>query len=346
MPSGADRSLLKVSVKSIFLDFVPGSGGRQSVTVSNQSQITTFPAIIDSTQPYLYLPSTICDRFQSLLGLTYDAEAELYILNSTQKDRISQTLQSIVIQISDTLEGKNVTSFTFPAAAFEAYASWPFFPDPTPMFPIRRGGNTFILGRTFLQEAYVIADFERRNFTVAQATFQDPVPRSNLVPIYNATTAFNLEEPKSKFNRGAIAGIVLGTVIGLLIIAGLAFYLLRRCMAKRAHSVGRKSSTTFDGDTLERRGTVNTVVSGQTAFSEMDGSTTTAAASPRPGHVRQISELSSESELGTRRGNTPATIYEMDDDKNDAAAWQRNADTIQEEEEKREAHRGPIELPA
>ena len=61
-----------------------------------------------------------------------------------------------------------------PYAAFDLNASWPIYDNATSYFPIRRSPSDdhnalHILGRTFLQEAYIIADFDRQNFTIADA---------------------------------------------------------------------------------------------------------------------------------------------------------------------------------
>ena len=55
----------------------------------------------------------------------------------------------------------------------------------THYFPLRRanGESQYILGRTFLEEAYVIADYERMNFTVLQAVLSSENKSQSVVII-------------------------------------------------------------------------------------------------------------------------------------------------------------------
>ena len=69
-----------------------------------------------------------------------------------------------------------------------------------------------MLGRTFLQEAYLVVDYERSNFTVAPADFSDPLPSSHIVTIYSPKH-LPPQPNHSELSTGAIAGIAVGAAI-------------------------------------------------------------------------------------------------------------------------------------
>lgn len=82
-----------------------------------------------------------------------------------------------------------------------------------------------------MQEAYVIVDYERANFTIAPATWPDPLPAANIVTI-KSPSAGEKNKNSSSLSAGAIAGIVIGIVLLLALLGALAFFLWR----KRRHT--------------------------------------------------------------------------------------------------------------
>lgn len=109
-------------------------------------------------------------------------------------------------------------------------------------FPLQRAQNDsqYFLGRTFLQEAYLIVDYERDSFTLAQAQFPSDGAGIELVsvlsPSYNTTssnTTSNHSRAKTGISGGAIAGIAVGGAAVLIAFALLLFYILRRRMKKQ-----------------------------------------------------------------------------------------------------------------
>jgi hypothetical protein len=68
-------------------------------------------------------------------------------------------------------------NITLPYDAFDLQLSYPYLPnttyaDPSKYyFPLRQAANEtqYVLGRAFLQEAYLITDYERNNFSIHQA---------------------------------------------------------------------------------------------------------------------------------------------------------------------------------
>lgn len=313
MPPSTDQTLLELVVASINVGS-QGTDASWSATVDDSGAPQPFRAVIDSTLPFLYLPSGVCDEFASRLGLTHDPATDLYILNNTQRTTNKQTIQSITFALVDTEYSGNSTTIELGYNAFDLEATLPLYEQATPYFPIRKSlsGDHNVLGRAFLQEAYVIADFERHNFTIAQAQFPNPLTQ-DIRAIYNTTFTPAQESSHGEgLSGGAIAGIVIGALAAVGILGAMIFWLMKR--KQRRRTVRMESDFAEEEDNVKNRrttiSTVGTVGTEATAIShEM------AAFPERPAHSRNISELSSDSEVAAKRtrGLTPSAIYELED---------------------------------
>jgi hypothetical protein len=192
-------------------------------------------SVIDSTVAQLWLPTDICTQFEQAFGLTYDPYTELYLVNDTIHTNLTTLNPTVTIKLVNSL-GDAATKYTnieLPYAAFDLEASYPYYNNATRYFPIRRAANDsqYVLGRTLLQEAYVIVDYERANFTIAPATWPDPLPAANIITI-KSPSAGEKNNNSSSLSAGAIAGIVIGIVLLLALLGALAFFLWR----KRRHT--------------------------------------------------------------------------------------------------------------
>ncbi|KAF1832145.1 acid protease [Decorospora gaudefroyi] len=193
-------------------------------------------SVIDSTVPHLWLPEYVCDEFETAFGLTYDPQTGLYLVNDTIHAELTSRNPTVTFKLVDSLEDTttNYTNIELPYAAFDLQASYPFYPNATNYFPIRRAANEmqYVLGRTLLQEAYLIVDYERANFTVAQAVFPDPLPAAEVISITRPSASESTPDSSSGLSTGVIVGIVIGAVAALL-LAILAFFFFRKWRSKR-----------------------------------------------------------------------------------------------------------------
>ncbi|CAO1606428.1 hypothetical protein XANCAGTX0491_009927 [Xanthoria calcicola] len=211
---------LVVGIKSITSTYNNGS-------VSSLLPSPTL-AFIDSTVPYLYLPEDACKAFESELGLVYNKKNNLYFVD----DPLHQTLTNInpkfTFRLANDKSSDPSVDIILPYASFDLVLKPPLRSNATSYFPLRRGNDSQItLGRAFLQEAYIITDYDHQNFTVAQTRFGDTA-RPNIVPIpWNATVAPRVSEGLS---RQATIGISTGSAIlaSLLIILALFCTFRRR----------------------------------------------------------------------------------------------------------------------
>ena len=100
-------------------------------------------------------------------------------------------------------------------------------------FPLRRADNDsqYVLGRTFLQEAYVIANYENQTFSVSPRSWSGQSSEQSLraIPSLATQNAQNRNRPSS----GPIAGIAVGSVAFIAILA-FGLLLARRSRKKRS----------------------------------------------------------------------------------------------------------------
>jgi hypothetical protein len=195
-------------------------------------------SVIDSTVPHLWLPADVCAEFETAFGLTYDPQTDLYLVNDTIHEELVSKNPILTFKLVNSLEDTttNYTNIELPYAAFDLQASYPYYTNATNYFPIRRAANDtqYVLGRTLLQEAYLIVDYERANFTVAQAVFPNPLPASNVITIRSPSDSesTHASTPSSGLGTGAIVGIVIGA-IAVLLLVGLGVFFFRKHRGKQ-----------------------------------------------------------------------------------------------------------------
>lgn len=203
--------------------------------------------IIDSSKPFLELPKAICETFATALGLTYNSSLQLYTFdaNTTKHTDLLAMNLTFTFSFTDTASSpsSSAVNITLPYAAFDLALSYPFIPNTTfqggsskkNYFPLRQSNdsNRYVLGRSFLQEAYIVTDYDRNAFGLYQAVHvSDPLNNVSLVDIIPPDTMSNPggaggSNGGKTLSPGAIAGIVVGAVV-VLIALGIAGYVLWR----------------------------------------------------------------------------------------------------------------------
>ncbi|EME45435.1 hypothetical protein DOTSEDRAFT_87784 [Dothistroma septosporum NZE10] len=188
----------------------------------------TITVYINSMIPYIWLPPEVCNVFEAQLGIEYDTTTELYLLNETTNDRLG----ALAPDFSFTLAGANssdTATIVLPYAALDLNVSCPHRAQYI---------SQYTLGIVFLQEAYVIADYDRRNFTVAQALFPSNSTREliTILPPDESNISNN------SLADGAIAGIVIAGIATSALVA-LAYWLWRRRRSSKTSTAGPAAVT-------------------------------------------------------------------------------------------------------
>ncbi|KAF2172120.1 hypothetical protein M409DRAFT_62920 [Zasmidium cellare ATCC 36951] len=215
---------------------------------------STDPTIftIDSSVADLWLPQASCDLFADAFGLIYDSTTDLYLINDTSHSQLTTQDPSVTFTISDTTNTTSTLNVVMPYSAFDLNASIPLYNTSTRYFPIRASANAFqyVLGRAFLQEAYIFVDWETKSFTVGQAIHQNAT--TEIVPVLPPTTKSDSSNTP-RLSPGAIAGIAVSCaamVIGALTIL-LLLYRRRQRKIRHANSQNDEKQADLDSPTTQ-----------------------------------------------------------------------------------------------
>ncbi|KAK6435141.1 hypothetical protein LTR95_008679 [Oleoguttula sp. CCFEE 5521] len=196
---------------------------------------------VDSTIPHIWLPQDAVNAFVSTFGLSYDSNTDLFLINDTMRQRNLQSMPTLYFSFGASLSGGATQTISLPYSAFDLQAGYPFYENATNYFPIRVAHNDtqYTIGRTFFQEAYVIADWERQNFTIAQTSF-DNLNNVHLVaitPPMRGTAATTIAPDTNIKNLSK--GVIVGIAIGAVLLAGAAIMAVALCIRRRRKQQAR-----------------------------------------------------------------------------------------------------------
>jgi len=201
---------------------------------------------IDSTIAEIWLPLEICKAFEDAFGLKYDPTTKLYLVDDVLHQTLLTQNPSITFTLGQKYSTDTTMQITLPYAAFDLEASPPYrgLKEKTRYFPIRQGANStqWVLGRTFLQEAYLTVDWERSNFSVSAIDWTYGKPQE-VVPIVSPQYAVYEapKPPKKPLSTSAILGIALGTGFGVaLILIAIGWWFWRRRHQRKIQDMKEK----------------------------------------------------------------------------------------------------------
>ncbi|KAL2075540.1 hypothetical protein VTL71DRAFT_483 [Oculimacula yallundae] len=245
---------------------------RSITSTTSAGNTTLMPApifaFIDSAVPDFYFPVSVCQQFEKAFGLTHDQASGRYLIDNSTHDKLKALNPSITFTLANQKEGGETTDIVLPYAAFDLNITTPLLTNVSSLyFPLKQTSdeNLYILGRAFLQEAYVTAHYNTRTFNVSQAIFSDNaapslvalpaiLPTSTTSPGSNKPNDTKSSKPSSKkLGGGAIAGIVIGALAGLALLLLLIFFLLRRRKRRStAAKTGAETGTVHEIDSGKR----------------------------------------------------------------------------------------------
>lgn len=209
---------------------------------------SSFTAMIDSSTPYLWMPDSVCDNFAEALGLTYNSTLDLYTVTDDQyrlymeDESFAFTFSFSSIDNSDDfgspLDAPGVVNITIPSRAFISSVQYPFmgdaikYGDPAiPYFSLRRTNNssTFIIGRSFLQESYLITKYDEGVYSLHEALFSE---KAELVAIKQPDNSPYPPPPPVDhgLKTAQLAGIAVAVVcvLVLILLAGCCVWRRKR----------------------------------------------------------------------------------------------------------------------
>jgi Eukaryotic aspartyl protease len=197
-------------------------------------------AFIDSMVPHIWLPIEVCHAFEQAFNLTWNDTAELYLVDDAVHDKLVAQNPTITFTVGSAAKGGESVDISIPYGAFDLNVKAPLVTSTSHYFPLKRAQNSsqYTLGRVFLQQAYVIADYDRSNFSVSQALFPSTSVAQHLVPILPsgvASTPGAASTPVSHrgLSSGAIAGIAIAAAVAILLLAFVTVIYVRRQRRRR-----------------------------------------------------------------------------------------------------------------
>ena len=215
-----------------------------STNISAMPLLTSnIEVFLDSLVPDLWLPEDACQALALDFGLNYNASSNQYFVNQTKRNDLLQRNPQTTFQIGALNSTGETINITMPYSSFDLANGSSANDNQTRKFPLRRAENEsqYTLGRVFWQNAYVIADYERSNFSVSQAVFDSGATTQQIVAIHppgpNAPSPAPISRTLS--SHGAIAGIAVGGAV-LSILVGLS--LRWWCQKRKANAPMQKAS--------------------------------------------------------------------------------------------------------
>ncbi|KAJ5306853.1 hypothetical protein N7508_005868 [Penicillium antarcticum] len=220
----------------VYLQSISYSGSTSATLLSEPILI-----FIDSTDPNLWLPESVCDAFEEAFDLTLDDDSGLYLVNDTHNTQLLNSNAQVTFRLSDVSSGGDAVTITLPYDAFALTAKAPLVDNSSYYFPLKRAANStqFTLGRAFLQEAYLSADYERSTFNVSACAWDEDA-EEDIVTITSKdsdssacsgdacpSTGGNPDD-SSTLSNGSVAGIAIAALVGVAILAAVLFFFIRR----------------------------------------------------------------------------------------------------------------------
>ncbi|KAI9664098.1 MAG: hypothetical protein M1821_007589 [Bathelium mastoideum] len=224
--AGGSSSELTLSIQSITTD------------ASDNSTLLSsgISAALDTMVSELWLPEDTCTAFEQAFGISWNDKEEYYLLNDSTHNALVNLNPNVTFELGVETSGGDTVRIVLPYSAFDLTLMPPYVSSNTRYFPLKRAQNStqYTLGRTFFQNAYVITDYERSNFSISPALFPSAGVQQNLVPILPPGSSAQSSQPgqtgrvsqpgHSGLSGGAIAGIVIGVLAALAAIGAIIFF--------------------------------------------------------------------------------------------------------------------------
>lgn len=191
-------------------------------------------ALVDTTLPFIWLPLSVCRAFEQAFGLVWDDSNQLYLVNDTTHQRLLNQNPAVTFELGNSTLSKVSVNVTLPYDAFDLQASSPIYPNGTNYFPLRRASSLsqYTLGRTFFQEAFLLVDYEKSNFSISQGLF--PVNTTpNIVTIDHSTPSraantTSSDQPSHHISQPVVIGTVVALSVVIVLLSILGITLLRQ----------------------------------------------------------------------------------------------------------------------
>lgn len=147
---------------------------KDQLLVTNTSQPGQIQVNPDPLSPYMYLPKQTCDAITNGLPISFDDSSKYYLWNTN--DAIFKALVNspayLAFEFPPSPGQTDNVVIKVPFALLNLTLTPPIVPAPTqyfPCMPANPKSGTYILGRSFLQAAFIGRNWNRKTTWLAQA---------------------------------------------------------------------------------------------------------------------------------------------------------------------------------
>ncbi|RGP65901.1 hypothetical protein FLONG3_9033 [Fusarium longipes] len=129
----------------------------------NSSIGPSFKVLVDGCSPYLTLPESTCNSIAEHLPVKFSKDLGLYLWD-TKSDKYREIISSASTLTFEFISTSNTNSVKIrvPFMHLNLTLEAPLVDDPVPYFPCHvNGGDRWVLGRAFLQDAFIGANMRR-----------------------------------------------------------------------------------------------------------------------------------------------------------------------------------------
>ncbi|KAB8069873.1 aspartic peptidase domain-containing protein [Aspergillus leporis] len=271
----SSSGIWQIVLKDIGLGVAAGGspfGFSSKTGLFTQSSGVVLPklATIDPTKPYMYLPEATCDAITSAFPVSFDSGLGLYIWDPTRSNYANITSSTTYLSFSFKKDGLNDQTITVkvPLQLLTLTLQDPLVDHNITYFPCFHSTDTPVLGRAFLQAAFVGVNWFKGNNTGTWFLGQAPGPGlSNAditaINVLDSTLAVsensweqswakywhplansgsgNSTSPDGGLSTGAKAGIGVGVGVGgMVLIAAVVWIVMLRRRRHQAAPVEEK----------------------------------------------------------------------------------------------------------
>ncbi|KAI0197733.1 aspartic peptidase domain-containing protein [Astrocystis sublimbata] len=179
-----------ITLRDISINVVDGSSPWEFdskdglLTTDNSSTTPGILVSVDGCSPYLTLPRSTCDAIAQYLPVKYNTGLGLYMWQ-TDDPKYSQIVSSASALEFKFLAGSNTQYVTIsvPFRHLNLTLTQPLVDKDQPYFPCYTGSNTgYTLGRAFLQDAFIGANWGAKTWWLAQAPGPN-IPNSRVIAL-------------------------------------------------------------------------------------------------------------------------------------------------------------------
>ncbi|PYH88468.1 acid protease [Aspergillus ellipticus CBS 707.79] len=174
---------MQITMKDITLGVAEGDSpfsftSKSSLFLQSSGNVVQKTVTIDPTKPYLYLPQETCEAITSYLPVTFNSSLGLYFWDTTASDYTNITTSPTYLGFTftqDNVSNQNIT-IKIPLSLLALTLEAPLVDTNTTYFPCFYSDESPVLGRAFLQAAFVATNYHDGNGTGTWFMAQAPGP--------------------------------------------------------------------------------------------------------------------------------------------------------------------------